>query len=62
MADAAHRFTVAPDQAGERLDVFLVGLLPEQSRSSLQRLIREGRVRLGGGRDARPNTVVREGE
>ncbi len=62
MADTTHRFTVAPDQAGERLDVFLVGLLPEQSRSSLQRLIREGRVRVGADRQARPNTVVRAGE
>jgi 23S rRNA pseudouridine1911/1915/1917 synthase len=51
-------FTVAPDQEGERLDIFLAAMLPQQSRSQLQRLIREGHVRLRG-REVKPNTPVR---
>ncbi len=62
MPDTTHHFTVAPDQAGQRLDLFLVGLLSEQSRSSIQRLIKEGHVRLGEGRPARPHVTVRPGE
>lgn len=57
-----HHFTVEPDQAGDRLDLFLVSLLPDQSRSSIQRLIAEGNVSLSTGRAARPNTAVRAGE
>jgi 23S rRNA pseudouridine1911/1915/1917 synthase len=52
--------TVAADQAGQRLDVFLAGQLPGTSRSQIQRLIRSGQVRLD--RPAQPNTVVRAGE
>jgi 23S rRNA pseudouridine1911/1915/1917 synthase len=62
MAEATHRFTVEPDQAGQRLDLFLVSLLPDQSRSSIQRLIKEGEVQLGAGRQARANAAVRAGE
>ncbi len=62
MPDTTERFTVAADQAGQRLDLFLVGLLPAQSRSAIPRLIREGHVRLGEGREARANTSVRAGE
>jgi 23S rRNA pseudouridine1911/1915/1917 synthase len=62
VAETTHRFNVAPDQAGQRLDLFLVGLLPDQSRSSIQRLIKEGQVRLGEGRAARANATVRAGE
>jgi 23S rRNA pseudouridine1911/1915/1917 synthase len=60
--DTTHRFIVEPDQAGRRLDVFLVGLLPDQSRSSIQRLIKDGQVQLGEGREARANATVRAGE
>ncbi len=59
VAETTHRFTVAPDQAGQRLDLFLVSVLPEQSRSAVQRLIREGRVEVGGVAHTRANTVVR---
>ncbi len=61
VADTTRHFTVSPDQAGQRLDLFLVGLLPDQSRSSIQRLIREGLVRVGDV-GARPNHTVRAGE
>jgi 23S rRNA pseudouridine1911/1915/1917 synthase len=53
---------VPDDRAGLRLDLFLVGLLPAQSRSSVQRLIREGHVRIAGRAEAKPNTPVRAGE
>jgi 23S rRNA pseudouridine1911/1915/1917 synthase len=51
-----------PEQArGDRLDRALAALLPAESRASLQRLIREGRVRVGG-RRVRPSYAVRGGE
>ncbi len=62
MPEATHRFIVASDQAGQRLDLFLVGLLPDQSRASIQRLIKKGHVQLGEGREARANAAVRPGE
>lgn len=55
-----HQFTVDAESAGLRLDVFLAGLLPQHSRAQLQRLIKEGRV-LVGGRQTKPNLLVREG-
>ena len=46
---------------GERLDAFLTALLPEQSRSQLQRLIKDGHV-TGPGQSLRPSTPVRAGQ
>ncbi|HEU4401835.1 MAG TPA: RluA family pseudouridine synthase, partial [Candidatus Polarisedimenticolia bacterium] len=46
---------------GERLDQALAGLLPDQSRAALQRLMHEGRVSLQEG-PARPSYRVRGGE
>jgi 23S rRNA pseudouridine1911/1915/1917 synthase len=54
-------FVVAGDHAGLRLDHYLTAVLAERSRSQLQRLIREGRVRVGG-RPARPGGPVRAGD
>jgi 23S rRNA pseudouridine1911/1915/1917 synthase len=54
-------FTVADDGAGTRIDVYLAGLVPGCSRSQIQRLIREGRVRVGA-RAVCPNTPVRAGD
>jgi 23S rRNA pseudouridine1911/1915/1917 synthase len=53
-----HSLTVPPDSTGVRLDRFLVSVLPQQSRSQIQRLIREGLVRVGG-QPARANQPVR---
>jgi 23S rRNA pseudouridine1911/1915/1917 synthase len=51
-----------PEEArGDRLDRALAALLPAESRASLQRLIREGRVRVLG-RRVRPSYAVRGGE
>jgi 23S rRNA pseudouridine1911/1915/1917 synthase len=52
---------VDPDYDGSRLDAFLTALLPEQSRSQLQRLIKDGRV-TGPIRDLKPSTPVRAGQ
>ncbi len=46
---------------GERLDKALASLLPGESRASVQRLMRAGRVRILG-RPARPSYTVRGGE
>jgi len=54
-------FVVPEDGADARLDVFLVSVLPEQSRSQIQRLIKEERV-LVEGRAAKPNHAVRLGD
>ena len=54
-------FTVTPDSAGTRLDRFLVAVLPDQSRSHIQRLIKEGRVRVEGG-ESRANQPVKPGQ
>ena len=53
-----HSLTVPPDSAGVRLDRFLVSVLPQQSRSQIQRLIRQGLVRVGG-QPARANQPVK---
>jgi len=52
---------VDPEHDGARLDTFLTAVLPEQSRSQLQRLIKEGRVQSAGGA-LRPSTAVRAGQ
>ncbi len=56
-----HEFTVGAEDAGLRLDVYLAGLLPTHSRSQLQRLIKEGLVRVGGS-TAKPNQPVKAGQ
>jgi len=57
----AHTLIVDADYDGVRLDNFLTALLPEQSRSSIQRLIKDGHV-TGGPSGLRPSTAVREGQ
>ncbi len=42
------KFVVAAERAGERLDRFIVGQLPELSRSRIQSLMDEGRVLVDG--------------
>lgn len=67
--DGARRLEVEPDHDGSRLDNFLTSLLPELSRSQVQRLIKEGRVSSSpeGARETprvegRPSTAVRTGQ
>jgi 23S rRNA pseudouridine1911/1915/1917 synthase len=56
-----HTFTVADDAGDTRLDVFLVSVLPDHSRSQIQRLIKEGQV-LVEGAPAKPNRGMKTGE
>ena len=53
--------TVTEDGDGSRLDVFLTSVLSGQSRSQIQRLIKEGSVRVGG-RQAKANQPVKTGQ
>lgn len=47
MSERTAVFEVSIDREGERLDHFLTLLYPDRSRSSLQKLIKEGRVTVG---------------
>jgi 23S rRNA pseudouridine1911/1915/1917 synthase len=52
---------VPEEHDGERLDHFLAAVLPGQSRSQLQRLIRDGQVTRAGV-SLRPSTAVKAGQ
>jgi 23S rRNA pseudouridine1911/1915/1917 synthase len=52
---------VPDDSDGTRLDVFLTSVLSGQSRSQIQRLIKDGHVRVGG-REAKANQPVKTGQ
>jgi 23S rRNA pseudouridine1911/1915/1917 synthase len=52
---------VPPDGDGQRLDLFLVSVLAEQSRSQLQRLIKDQGVHVDG-RVAKANLAVKAGQ
>jgi 23S rRNA pseudouridine1911/1915/1917 synthase len=53
-------FIVSPGEAGQRLDQFLTGKLPEVSRSQIQRLIRGGCVRVDAGQ-VKPSVAIGAG-
>jgi 23S rRNA pseudouridine1911/1915/1917 synthase len=53
--------TVPGDSDGLRLDLFLVSTLPGQSRSQIQRLIKDGHVQVAG-RSAKANQPVKIGQ
>src|SRR5579872_6627649 len=54
-------FEVPPEQAGRRLDQFLVSQLPEVSRARVQQLIGEGKV-LVNDAAAKPSLKLKGGE
>jgi len=56
-----HRFDLPPDLAGKRLDQALAQLLPQYSRTRIQRWIEEGAVLING-LAVRPRDVVTGGE
>jgi 23S rRNA pseudouridine1911/1915/1917 synthase len=58
---ANRTFRVPDDYQGDRLDRFLVAVLSGYSRSQVQRLIKEGHVRVSG-RDGKANQPVKTGE
>jgi len=53
--------TVPHDADGVRLDRFLTSVLPDQSRSHIQRLIKDGAVQVAGG-GAKANQPVKTGQ
>jgi len=57
----SHTITVNQDGEGVRLDRFLASVLPEHSRSQIQRLIKEGQVRIAG-RETKANQAVKAGQ
>lgn len=61
MADAARQLVVEDEHDGNRLDNFLTALLADQSRSHIQRLIKDGRVS-GPSASLRASTPVRCGQ
>jgi 23S rRNA pseudouridine1911/1915/1917 synthase len=63
-AAGTRALVVDGEHDGSRLDNFLTALLPDQSRSHVQRLIKEGRVtgRSPGAAGLRPSTPVRAGQ
>ena len=56
-----HTVTVTDDSEGLRLDRFLASVLPEHSRSQIQRLIKEGLVHVAG-RGTKANQPVKTGQ
>jgi 23S rRNA pseudouridine1911/1915/1917 synthase len=56
-----HEVIVSPDESGVRIDRYLTSVLGGQSRSQIQRLIKEGKVTLGGISVA-ANRVVKAGD
>lgn len=60
-ARSVHRFTVAQDQAGARLDKFLVDMIDGLSRSGARTIFRSGKVRLND-RFAKAGTRLRVGD
>jgi 23S rRNA pseudouridine1911/1915/1917 synthase len=60
-ATSRQTLTAASDDAGRRLDLFLAAHVPELSRSRIQELIREGRVRVDG-RVAKASHRISAGE
>jgi len=58
---SALTFDVGPEHEGQRLDRFLVSVLETHSRSQIQRLIKEGHVRVAG-RAAKANQPVKPGQ
>jgi len=60
MNDSVRTFEATADHEGLRLDHFLASVIPDQSRSQLQRLIREGRVRAEG-LQIKPGAIVHSG-
>ena len=61
MGSTTRTITVPDDSAGLRLDRFLTSVLGDQSRSQLQRLIKDGQVRVAG-REAKANQPVKAGQ
>ncbi len=55
-------FNPAPENAGERLDIFLTRRMPDWSRSQIQKLIHQGSVRLGERVASKAGELIAPGE
>jgi 23S rRNA pseudouridine1911/1915/1917 synthase len=53
--------TVQPEQAGQRIDVFVTLMLRSVSRSAIQKAIKDGEITLNDA-PAKPHTALREGD
>ena len=62
MSGHARRLAVEPEHDGQRLDNFLTALLPDHSRSQVQRLIKDGLVMAGGAACRRASSAVHAGQ
>lgn len=58
---AIRRFLTSAEDAGQRIDRWLAGQLPESSRVRIQQAIADGRVRVAG-HTARPSLRIRPGQ
>ncbi len=56
------QLTVPPEHNGQRLDQVLATLVPQQSRSQLQRLIKDGRVSVDSRPQVKVSTPVQAGQ
>jgi 23S rRNA pseudouridine1911/1915/1917 synthase len=56
-----HNLVVPPEDAGVRIDRYLASVLAGESRSQVQRLIKDGKVTIAG-QPVRPNRVVHGGD
>ncbi|MCA9379522.1 RluA family pseudouridine synthase, partial [Candidatus Dojkabacteria bacterium] len=56
------KLTVSQDQNGQRLDLFLSMQLPRYSRTAVRKLLDQGKVRLNGEVEYRPNYKVNSAE
>ena len=54
-------YTIGPDASGQRLDRYLIKLLPEAGKSFLQKMIRKKRIKLNGGR-AEASAMLHDGD
>jgi 23S rRNA pseudouridine1911/1915/1917 synthase len=61
MTSVTHNLIVSPEEAGVRLDRYLTSVLGGQSRSQIQKLIKDGKVTLAGQAVA-ANRAVRAGD
>lgn len=52
-------FTVTEEESGERLDKYLSGLMPEVSRSFLQKLLKQGQVTVNN-KEVKANYIIKE--
>jgi 23S rRNA pseudouridine1911/1915/1917 synthase len=60
--DTTHTITVRPEAAGERLDKVLAGAVADLSRSRVQTLLGQGRVRSAGQTITDPSRRVKSGQ